>query len=279
MKYLARVIMLLPAALVFNASPVMADASLTLVGGNTIYGSQLAINNFGVAGTIQGLAAGTYSFALVRTPHLFTTVNLQLGVGGFYWSNFGSPHFMYIGNTPTSFSISGIIPNAECGEYEAVKLGIYNTAGQLVISNNLTIMNPTHPAPVVNFKINGSSAVSPNAITINNASNITLTYTGSGTVTSYRLYAVKASADGSYSVGPYSDTSWHTGPVPTTVNIRALGGGSFVPNQMIVHPGYYAVKLETEGTWCAYVGSAPRIALIRTENSLVTPGPTYFEKK
>src|SRR5437868_3523703 len=94
----------------FMTETSRADASLTLVGGNTISGNQMMPNNFGVAGTIQGLSAGTYSFYLIRTPHNFTTQNLQLGVGGNYWSNFGSPHIAVIGNTATSFSISGIIP-------------------------------------------------------------------------------------------------------------------------------------------------------------------------
>lgn len=262
---------------VAKVSPVWATPSLTLVGGDTIYGTQMAINNFGVAGTIQGLAAGDYTFSLTRTPHNFTTQNLQLSVGGIYWSNYGSPHIAFINNTPTAFSISGIIPyGVECAEYETILLKIINSLGQVVISKTVTILNPTHQAPLPNFKINGSSAVPPNAIVINNdlaPSTITLTYTGTGTVTSYRLYLTKASANG-IPGSPGSDSSWHSGPVPTTINLRALTGGSFGANQLRTSPGYYLVTMETTGGVCAIIGSSPHVALILTKNKIyhITPG-------
>ena len=278
MKHLIRAMMLALAIFMAGVSSAMADASLTLVGGNTIYGNQLNPNDFGVAGTIDGLAAGTYYFSLIRTPHSFTTVNLQLSVGGIFWSNFGASHSAFIDNVPTAFSISGIIPyGVECGEYEAVKLKIYNVASQVVISNDLIIMNPTLQAPLPNFKINGNAATSPSVIFINNSippnitTNIILSYTGTGpVVSSYRLYLTKASSTGvPISGGATSDASWHTGPVPTSINVRSLGGGSFGPNQLIASPGYYLITLEARGGVCAYVGAAPHKALIRTKNNSI----------
>jgi hypothetical protein len=243
MKYLILAITLAASMLMTEASRA---ASLTLVGGNVISGNQLSINNFGVSGTIQGLSAGYYSFALLRTPHNFTTQNLQLGVNLNYWSNFGSPYVTFIGNTPATFSISGIIPfGVECGEYETVLLNIYNTLGQVVISNTIKILNPTHQAPLTNFKINGNGASSPNVITFYNdnvPNNITLSYTGTGLVTRYRLYIQKASSNG-VPVGPGSDSSWHNGSVPATIDLRAVAGGSFFANQLSTYPGYYSVKL------------------------------------
>lgn len=274
MKHLVRAMMLALAIFIAGVSSALADASLTLVGGNTIYGNQLTPNDFGVAGTIDGLAAGTYTFSLIRTPHNFTTVNLQLSVGGIFWSNFGASHSAFIDSVPTAFSISGIIPyGVECGEYEAVKLKIYNVSSQVVILNDLIIMNPTHQAPVPNFKVNGNAAISPSVIFINNSltPNIILGYTGTGSVvSSYRLYLSKASYTGvPISGGATSDASWHTGPVPTSINIRSLGGGSFGSNQLIASPGYYLITLETQGGVCAYVGAAPHKALIRTKNGII----------
>ena len=272
MKHLAWAIVLALSVFTGEISSARANATLTLVGGDIISGNQSpTINNFGVAGTVQGLAAGSYSFSLTRTPYSFTTQNLQLGIGGVYWSNFGQPHTAFINNVPTAFSISGIIPNGvECGEYETVKLDILNSLGQVVISKTITIKNPTHQAPLPNFKINGVSAVPPSATVIDNypASSITLSYTGNGVVTSYRLYLTKASSNGTPS-SPGSDSSWHSGPVPATVNLRSLAGGSFGPNQLVTNPGYYLVTMEAQGGICAIVGAAPHVALIMTRNNLV----------
>lgn len=274
-KHLAWAMVLALAIVMADVSPVRADASLILVGGNTIYGNQLPLNNFGVAGTIQGLAAGYYNFALTRTAHHFTTSNLQLSVGAIMWSNFGSQHTAFIDNVPTAFGISGIIPyGPECGEYETVKLDIYNNIGQQVISNTLTItnlMDPTHQAPSPNFNINGNGAVPPSAIVINNdliPNNITLNYTGIGTVARYRLYLTNTSAIGvPIPGGAGSDASWHNGPVPTIINVRSLAGGSFGLNQLKTHPGYYLITMETQGSGCEIINmSPPHKVLIKTVN-------------
>lgn len=278
MTFLVRPAVLSLAIFLVAASSARGQASLTLVGGYTISGSQaVSINAFGIAGHIQGLAAGYYSFSFVRTPHNFTTQNLQIAGNGWIWSNFGAPYIAYLTNGQNHFSITGIIPyGVECGEYEDLVFKAFNSAGQLVISQPIRILNPTHQAPVTNFKINNSSAQPPAAIGVSNtfASAITLTYTGSGTVTAYRVYATKASSTGvPLPNGPVSDGSWHNGPVPATINVRLLGGGSFVPNQMAVDPGYYLIRLETKGGVCAYVGASPRVALVRTFNGLAVIDP------
>lgn len=286
MKNQARSMLMSLALFMVAVSPASADASLTLVGGNTIYGGQTGpVNDFGVAGTIQGLATGDYSFSFTRTPHNFTTQNLQVTANGSFWSNLGSPHITFLYNTPNNFSISGIVPyGVECGEYEDVIIKIYNSAGQLVISNPVTIQNPTHQAPLTNFKINNSSAQPPTAIVVSNTFSpaITLTYTGTGTVTTYRVYLFKAYANGApVPGGPTSDTSWHNGPVPATINVRNLGGGTFVANQLAVAPGYYGIKMETQGGICAYVGAASRSALILTTTRLIryNYNQKYIQKK
>ena len=275
MKLRAFAIMIALVMVMSTFSSVRADASLTIIGGDIINGNQMNPNNFGVAGTIDGLAAGNYFIAFIRTPHNFTTQNLQAGVSGVFWTNFGSPHSQFINSGPHAFALSGIIPyGVECAEYEQIEIVVRNSAAQVVLSKIIKILNPTHQAPLPNFKINGNGAISPSAIVINNSTtpNITLNYTGTGTVTSYRLYLSKASANGvpiSGSGSAGSDASWHNGAVPTSINIRSLAGGSFVLNQLTIHPGYYLITLETQGGVCAYVGSAPHNALIMTKNTIV----------
>jgi hypothetical protein len=270
----ARSMLMSLALCVAVVSPAGADASLTLVGGNTIHGDQTGpANDFGVAGTIQGLAAGYYSFSFIRTPHNFTTQNLQVAANGSFWSDLGAPHTTFLYNAPNSFSISGVVPpGVECGEYEDVIIKVYNSAGQLVISNPVVIQNPTHQAPLTNFKINNSSAQPPTAIAVSNTffPSITLAYIGTGTVTAYRVYLFKAYADGApVPGGPASDTSWHNGPVPASINVRNLGGGTFAANQLTVAAGYYGIKMETQGGICAFVGAATHSALILTVTGFI----------
>ena len=276
MKLRAFAIMIALVMVMSTISSVRAAASLTIVGGDIINGSQMNPNNFVVPGTIDGLAAGIYFIAFIHTPHQFTTQNLQAGVSGVFWTDNGSPHSqLIIDNGPHAFELSGIIPyGTECGEYDQIEIVVRNSAAQVVLSKTIKILNPTHQAPLPNFKINGNGAISPNAIIINNSTtpNITLNYTGTGTVTSYRLYLSKASANGVPISGTghaSSDASWHNGAVPTSIDLRSLTGGSFVPNQLTVHPGYYLITMETQGGVCAYIGSAPHMALIMTKNTIV----------
>src|SRR5215212_3619519 len=66
-------------------SPCAQAAWISMVGGNNIDGSQLAVNNFGRSGTRGGFASWFYYYTFTSSGG-FATSNLAFSEGGTYWS-------------------------------------------------------------------------------------------------------------------------------------------------------------------------------------------------
>lgn len=150
-------------------------------------------------------------------------------------------------------------------------------AGYTSPSTYFTISQP----PVMNFNINGSTAVTPTVIQTYSCLSINLNYTGSGTVDTYRLIVKEATSAGAVVPGGYNSNpgnAWTSGAVP---NPYSLNSGS-IGTQFAASPGYYLVSLETDNANCSQ--SAVRTALIQVSGppsatsadfQLVKPNGTY----
>jgi hypothetical protein len=246
-------------------SPCAQAAWISMVGGNTIDGSQLAVNNFGRAGTIGGFASGYYFYTFTRSGG-FTTSNLTFSEGSLAW---GQNSNRYIDNSQHGVGLSGIIPyGTECGLTESINIKFYSASSQqLVLSNIFIIRNPLQPIPVSNFRIAGSTAVSPVVIPRWEASsksflsnNIRLTYLGSGTVWKYRILIKQATSTGMPTGGFKFEQNWVMAAVPSviTLNNTLIGQTTGTPPTTWT---YFLVTLETLGGPCTG-GSGIHTALV-----------------
>lgn len=229
-------------------------AWLSMVGGNTLDGSQLSVNTFGKAGTMGSFAAGSYYYTLTRTGS-FTANNIVFSVNGVAW---GSNNTKFISSTTQNISISGIIPSGTaCGVTETIVMKIYNISSQLVLSNTFIVRNPAQPATISKFKIfdsdlaaniliKGCQCTSKNIL----SNNITIKYTGSGTVLKHQIRIQQVTSTGGPVTNGFMFTqNWVTAAVPASINLKTLTGvttGS-APTTWT----YFLVTLETIGKPCS----------------------------
>lgn len=205
-------------------------AYISMVGGNTIDGSQLSVNNFGVAGTMGGFATGTYYYTWTRSGK-FTTQNLTFSVNGTAWTPNAN---RTLSSAVLNVSLSGIIPyGVECGTSETITLKVYNrVTNQIVLTNTFTIRNPLRTPASPKFKVFGSTAASPTLIKGCGCSsknillnNLKLIYAGTGTVLQYRVVIKQATATGAIVPNGFQFTqNWVNGAPPATITLTNLAG-------------------------------------------------------
>jgi hypothetical protein len=179
----------------------------------------------------------------------FSTLSTQsaTGSGGVY---FGTVNFTNSGYY--RFIISGSTAPITCSNV--------SLAGYTSPSTYFTISKP----PVVNFNINGNTAVTPTVIQTYSCVAINLNYTGTGTVDNYRLVVKEATSTGAVISSGYNSNSagtWTSGAVPNPYNLNSGAIGT----QFQASPGYYLVSLETDNANCAQ--SAVRTALIQVSGT------------
>lgn len=239
-------------------------AWLSMVGGNTIDGSQLAVNNFGKVGTMGGFAHGIYRYTLTRSGQ-FTTTNLLFSVNSIAWSPNSN---INVSNSVQNIGLSGIISyGVDCGFTENITMKIYNISGQEVLFNTFIIRNPLQLIPISNFKIFGSTASTPSIIKGCNSSStniianaIKIYYTGTGTVQKYQVSIKQATSNGSYVIGGFQFIqNWVTAAVPSTIALNTMTGQTTgTPPTTWT---YFLVTLETVSGPCSG-GSGTHTALI-----------------
>lgn len=198
-----------------------------------------------------GCNSATTSISLQYSTNniTFTTLSTQTAVGN-GGVTFSSTYFANSGYY--RFIISGSTAPIECSN---VTLSGYTSP-----STYFTISQP----PVVNFNINGNTAVTPTAIQTYSCVAINLNYTGTGTVDNYRLIVKAATSAGAVVAGGYNSNSgntWTSGTVPNPINLNSGAIGT----QFAASPGYYLVSLETDNANCAQ--SAVRTALIQVSGT------------
>lgn len=262
----------------------MGSMQTLIVMGQTNYingNPQLNPNSFGVSGTGPGFAAGIYYYTLTRSGS-FSTDNFKFKVDAALWlpgvlTNNGTySNGMFIESGGHTYSISGTIPHgSECGVYETIIIKIYaSVTHQLVQTTTFKIGNALNPTPVSNFKILGSSAEMPSIINACQSlsknillNNLKLTYTGSGSVSKYRISIMECNSTGQGVAGGFNYIQgWVNGAVPLTINLNTslTGSGGTVPSYW----AYYLVTLETFGGGLCNSGSTFHRALLH-----LTPGP------
>jgi hypothetical protein len=126
-----------------------------------------------------------------------------------------------------------------------------------------------NPIPFASFNINGNTATSPTAIGVFACNTMNLNYTGSGTLTDYRLTVQSATSSGTTTSTYNSNPSgtWTSGAVPATTNLNTGANAT-----AFTAGGYFLVTLETRTASCA---SVARKALINVTTSVAAPTSSF----
>jgi len=200
-----------------------------------------------------------------------TTITLQYSSNNITFSSLSS--LSATGNSGVYFSASNF---NNSGYYRFIIAG--STAP--ITCSNATLAGYTSPStyftisapPVVNFNINGNTAVSPTVIQTYSCVAINMNYTGSGTVDNYRLIVKEATSSGAVVSGGWNSNpsaTWTSGTVPNPNNLNSgVIGAHLSANQ-----GYYLVSLETDNANCNQ--SAVRTALIQVSGTPGTSSATF----
>ena len=192
-----------------------------------------------------------------------TTISLQYSANNISFSTLSTMSAMGTGGATfnsTNFTNSGYYRFIIASSTAPSTCMSVSLAGYTSPSTYITLSQP----PVVNFNINGNTAVTPTVIQTYSCVANNLNYTGTGTVDTYRLIVKEATSTGAVVSGGYNSNpsgAWTSGAVPTPYNLNSGAIGT----QFAASPGHYLISLETDNARCNQ--SAVRTALIQVSGT------------